>query len=354
MCEHCIKLYFNRALPIDWNTHQSTNWTKAKWKSKPYYYSVQVPCGYCLECRLAKAKDWATRCICEARCWAKNCFVTLTYNTPNLPLTAKGQMTLRPKDVQDFFKRLLKKEKSTKFSPIRRFYCGEYGPKGGRPHYHAIIFNYCPDDLKFYKKGKNGDDIFTSKKLQKIWGKGFVTIGTVTTKSAGYVARYTLKKAGVKPKKRIKIPNRKYHPIYNPKVNKWIYIDELRNKDMPVKEFTRSSRRTGIGYAYFTENFDKLCLQEGIYIKEEKGIKINPLPNYFKKMWKEKDPENYYRFMYRQEIKFEELKKEELKKHPGFTWEELQKIRAESLKKRCKALKRDEDFKKFDNLKNNA
>lgn len=350
MCEHSLKLYFNRALPIDWNINgQSTQYTKAKWKSKPYYYSVSVPCGYCLECRLAKAKDWATRCVCEARLWAKNCFVTFTYNDDNLPLTEDGRMTLKKKDMQDFFKRLLKNQKCDKYNTIRRFYCGEYGPKRGRPHYHAIIFNYCPDDLVFYKKGKNGDDVYKSKSLQKLWGKGFVTVGMVTAKSAGYVARYTLKKAGIKPRKKYKIPNRLYHPVHNPKVKKFITI--LEKKDGIESEFTVSSRRMGIGFAYWQENKIKIKRAEGIYIKEDNNIKLNAIPKYFEKLWEKEDWENYHRYKFKKEKQAEQRLKEELALHPGMTEEELKAQKAKSLKIRVGALRRQETFTDGINLK---
>ena len=29
----------------------------------------QVPCGYCLGCRMDRAKSWAMRCVHEASCW---------------------------------------------------------------------------------------------------------------------------------------------------------------------------------------------------------------------------------------------------------------------------------------------
>lgn len=63
----------------------------------------------------------------------------------------------------------------------------------GRPHYHAILFNCSFDDLEII--GRSGDhDIMKSNVLGDIWGKGLCQVGTVTADSAGYVARYCLKK----------------------------------------------------------------------------------------------------------------------------------------------------------------
>lgn len=335
--------YFPRFLPINWQKNGAdTKYTKAKWNHQSYYYQVKLPCGYCLDCRLAKARDWAVRCCCEAKLWSNNCFVTLTYNDKNLPLTKRGQKTLVVKHMQDFFKRLLKSENRGSDDKIRRFYCGEYGAKGGRPHYHAIIFNYTPKDLKYFKEGKNGDIVYKSKKLQEIWGKGFVTVGNVTAKSAGYVARYTLKKAGVKPRPTYKIPNRAYHPVHNPKVNKWIKI--FQDKDAPMPEFVRSSRRPGIGNLYWELNKIKLKRQEGVYVKDGNDIKIFGLPKAFKEKWKNENPEEYYRFAYQQEVKTEKRKQELLAQNPGFTWQELEERRIATLHKRCKSLRREEGF----------
>ena len=98
---------------------------------------------------------------------------------------------LLKKNYKIFFKRL-----RTKYgNGIRYYACGEYGPKGKRPHYHAIIFGWKPKDLKYFKENETGDIVYKSKELMKIWGKGFTTIGEANFKSAGYVARYVQKKA---------------------------------------------------------------------------------------------------------------------------------------------------------------
>ena len=171
------------------------NQLKNTFRPRLDYYEMQIPCGRCIGCRLDHAGDWATRIWAETKTWKDNCFVTLTYNNEHLP---KNE-TLVKKDVQDFFKRLLYHEEGREYwvnpitekteKPIRRFYCGEYGPKGGRPHYHTAIFNYKPKDLKLYKQNRSGDNLYTSKSLQEIWGKGFVIIGDLTYQSASYIAR---------------------------------------------------------------------------------------------------------------------------------------------------------------------
>jgi len=142
---------------------------------------VEFPCGRCLQCRIARARVWATRCVHESAFHEENAFVTLTYNDENLPAD-KG---LSKDELQRFFKRLRKNiDMATEGRKIKYFAAGEYGqekddygiPKE-RPHYHAIIFGLSPW----------GDDLW---ELKDSWRKGFVYTGTVTYDSARYVAEY--------------------------------------------------------------------------------------------------------------------------------------------------------------------
>ena len=91
------------------------------------------------------------------------------------------------------------------YRPIKYYACGEYGKRFSRPHYHVCLFGYEFPDKEVLRQGtvrlwknvfKQGIDhtLYTSKTLEKIWGKGFVTIGELTIDSAGYVARYVMKK----------------------------------------------------------------------------------------------------------------------------------------------------------------
>lgn len=157
------------------------------WKSADSFENEQLdlPCGNCIGCRLERSRQWAVRCMHEASLYEENCFITLTYADAYLP----QNKTLKLEDFQNFMKRLRKQYGAG----IRFFHCGEYGDEGKRPHYHALIFNFDFPD-KVYFNTRNGYKTYTSFSLDKIWGKGFCEIGEVTTKSAAYVARYSLKK----------------------------------------------------------------------------------------------------------------------------------------------------------------
>lgn len=147
------------------------------------------PCGHCISCRIAKAREWSARLIHELTYWDKAVFVTLTYDDEHLP----PNNSLRKRDLQLFFKRL-RKCCSTK---IKYYACGEYGDNKagkdyghgfGRPHYHAIIFGLGQSniDKEFIKDcwrccvWSN----FSSKKA----------FGTVTYDSCRYVSDYIFKK----------------------------------------------------------------------------------------------------------------------------------------------------------------
>lgn len=148
---------------------------------------VDLPCGQCITCRLAKAQAWATRAVHEAQMHERNCFITLTYDDEHLP--EDGSLDVR--DWQLFAKRLRKK-----VGPFRFLHCGEYGDNTHRPHYHALLFG-----LDFHRDRKpwnyhgSSSQLWISDTLESTWGQGFTSIGPLTEQSAAYVARYTVKKA---------------------------------------------------------------------------------------------------------------------------------------------------------------
>ena len=159
------------------------------------YPALQVPCGQCAGCRLKKSMEWAARCIHEASLHEENCFITVTYDDAHLPPLG----SLRLEDFQKFLKRyrkLVKKETGREF---RIYYCGEYGDRLGRPHYHACIFGHDFLDKKHWR----------SPTLEKLWSLGNSEIGSVTFESAAYVARYIMKKQNGKKAQR-------HYTVYDP------------------------------------------------------------------------------------------------------------------------------------------
>jgi hypothetical protein len=142
---------------------------------------MAVPCGRCIGCRVERGRQWAVRCMHEASMHESNCFVNLTY--------AEAPRGLVPRDLQRFWKRL---RRSLGGQRISYFACGEYGERSGRPHYHACVFGYWPDDAVVHSGGQH--PLYRSAKLERIWGHGHCPFGTVTFESASYVAGYIAKK----------------------------------------------------------------------------------------------------------------------------------------------------------------
>lgn len=122
----------------------------------------------------------------EAQLHPQNSYVTLTYSPENLPSTG----SLQYRDFQLFMKRLRKANSQT----IRFYMCGEYGTDNHRPHFHACLFNIGFPDQQPFSKNHQGDVLYTSSTLSKLWPLGHASVGEVTLQSAGYCARYIMNK----------------------------------------------------------------------------------------------------------------------------------------------------------------
>jgi hypothetical protein len=254
---------------------------------------IKLPCGQCTGCRLKRSQEWALRCIHEASLHSKNCFVTLTYNQENLPRNG----SLNPKDFVNFMKRLRidqvpknpfdKEKESYSHEDFRlkngiRFYqAGEYGDNNNRPHHHAILFNYCPDDMVGIPCSKTNKEIFFSPYLEKIWGKGFVNVGEVNIKSAGYVARYCMKKiSGLGADIINEVTGLKHYERFCDITGEIIEV---------LPEYSTMSRRPGIGSNWIH------TYKSDVYPKDFVTVAGRPTrpPRYYDKYLKDTDPDLY-------------------------------------------------------------
>lgn len=228
-------------------------------------YNDFIPCGKCEGCRIDKSQDNATKVYLESLNHNQNCFLTLTYDNEHLP----KPKTLVKRDLQLFWKSLRKAIQPQK---IKYLACGEYGLLTRRPHYHAAVMGYFPEDAKPYKKNENGDILFTSEKLSKIWGKGFVIIGNLTYQSAAYIARYVYKKA------------------YGG--------DTLNLKKHQIPEFTTCSKRPGLAQNWYfdKEKWKYLLRNNGVPLATPNGVKIKPIPRYLLNLWKRYDWKSYFKW----------------------------------------------------------
>jgi len=96
---------------------------------------------------------------------------------------------------------------------VRFFGCGEYGERGGRPHYHAILYGVDKAEAA----------------IGKAWEAGHVGVHTLTPPAIRYVAGYCAKKEG-------------WHGEFREVLDR--NTGELYGREAP---FLLMSRRPGIG-----------------------------------------------------------------------------------------------------------
>jgi len=212
----------------------------------------------------------------EAQMHQLSTFVTLTYDDQHLP---EGQ-TLVKRHFQLFMKRLRKLHKGK----IKFFHCGEYGDCDRRPHYHAILFGIDFADKKKHSKSKSGNTLYVSETLNKLWGLGFAWIGDVTIESAGYVARYALKKIGGDLKEK---------HYQNTDIN----TGEIHQIQ---PEYATMSTRPAIGKSWYEKYKDDAYPSDFLTFKGKQMA----VPRYYDKLLKRENPEL-----------IEEIKSSRIKKH---------------------------------------
>lgn len=222
----------------------------------PAYPSFELPCGKCLECRLSYAREWAVRCVHEAQMHEKNCFITLTYDDDNI-----GDGKLDYTDFQNFMKKLRKVQND----PIGVFVTGEYGEKTKRKHWHALLFNWQPGDLKLRRTTERGDRAYSSEHLDRLWGRGRTEIGDVTFESAGYCARYAAKK-----------------------------LVHGKDSEHDYQPISKKSSKNAIGKAWI-EKYWRDVFNHG-YVVLKSGSKCG-IPRYYEKWFKKNLPNDYFNYV---------------------------------------------------------
>lgn len=283
-------VFFNR------NPRYSKHNLQRKMAEMGYFDYDEVGCGKCEICKTERSKQWAVKAECEGRVWKLKTFLTLTYNGEHLPKNRKLDRTHMTK----FWKRLRYHVEAGKFNiqqetiptnplletferrrknkkPIRYIQCGEYGPKTKRPHYHAVVFNFKPDDLRRYSRDRRGYWLYTSKKINDIWGKGYVIIGNATTETAAYVARYCTKKY-MKTEEEI-----------------------IRMKNKKQLEYITASSLGFIGYPWFINHKDEIMRNNGIIMTTKKGTYLAMIPKVMRERLKREYPEWYDWYDYEKE-----------------------------------------------------
>lgn len=221
------------------------------------YRPVFIRCGQCTGCRLTRACGWAIRCLHEGQCHEWSSFVTLTYDDIHVPRDA----SLCYKHFQLFMRRIRRR-----FPECRFYMAGEYGEENGRPHYHAILFGVHFYDRYYWRESPAGFSLFRSKLLESCWKYGASEIGDLSFESAGYIARYCMKKVTGK------LADEHYKRV-----------DENGEVYWLVPEFNHMSLKPGIGAKWF-EKYKKQVYPRDYIIVD--GRKLKP-PKYYDKLIQE-------------------------------------------------------------------
>lgn len=234
----------------------------------PNYKSFPLPCGKCTGCRLERSRQTAVRLVHEAQLHELTSFVTLTYRDDQLPCGPAqmrglfapdaAQVTDEPQynrytrtraahahenhasllksDLRGFTLRLYSDVRRRSGKGVRYYACGEYGDLTHRPHYHIAIFGEDFSDDRVKWKHSNGNQLWRSSRLARLWPHGDADIGALTFESAAYIARYIMKKVnGTKAEDHYRRIDREGNPY-------WL-----------TPEFNVMSRRPGIAKAWFDE-----------------------------------------------------------------------------------------------------
>lgn len=254
----------------------------------PWGLRSQVPCGHCDGCRRFKRDSWAIRCHHEAKYHRHNSFITLTYDDEHLPYAG----SLSRQHFDNFMKYL-----RMEIAPLRvRFFAaGEYGETYKRPHYHLLLFGYKFPDFKAAQTGKEfteGNSAF----LDRIWGKGFTSIGEMSYPAASYVAKYCIKR----PSKKLAEENGLYTRIVGEKL---VEVEP---------EFNTQSKMPGLGTKWIEEHWRDVYPADRVVIMTPKGPRIKTPPTFYDDWLRKNEPGIYA------QVKLKRIEKTD-PLHPEFT-----------------------------------
>lgn len=253
----------NDVLRSTYNGEKTLDFIPRTFQDGFYHDFIQIPCGKCIGCRMDYSRSWADRMTYHA-IGKEECsyFFTLTYDDihqdENDYIKLYDLYSLNYDHVTDFIKRL--RNKFRDFPGIDYYYSGEYGDSSFRNHFHMIVYNLVIPDLQFYKSNDNGDPLYSSAIIDSLWQKGFCVIAKYNWHSAAYTARYVEKKRDGRA-----------------------MVEYTALGLEPEK--CRCSRRPGIAYDYYMDNYRDIWLNNGLSVpRSVNSCGHLGIPRYFRKL----------------------------------------------------------------------
>lgn len=224
--------------------------------------TVQVPCGKCLNCRLADCAMWGFRLMCEARMWEFSGFLTFTQDDEH----CDPWSSVSKREVQ-----LLNKRARERGLWGRSWNVGEYGTTTGRAHYHIGAFNLRASDWRPLMKNERGDQLFESPELTALWGRGHVACAELAPGNARYLASHGIRSKCFRERSS----------------DDWV-VPETGEVIVRTPAFRTMSNRPGIG-ALYLDRYGQELLDHGVY-RGRDGAK-SPIPAYFLDVLERRGPE---------------------------------------------------------------
>lgn len=153
--------------------------------------NVEIPCGRCVECLKAKARNWQIRLGEEIEQTPYNYFITLTFSPGQLYTLLKktGQPECNA-IVGIAIRRMLERWRKDHKKSIKHWFITEMGHENTeRIHAHGILFSNEPLEFKEIEKKKDG-----MLAEWKYWKYGNVFVGTwVNMQTVNYLMKYVCK-----------------------------------------------------------------------------------------------------------------------------------------------------------------
>lgn len=153
---------------------------------------IEVPCGQCIECRQAKAREWQVRLGEEIKDYKHKYFVTLTFGPKELEEVCKKSRlsecnALAAYALRHSLERWRKDEKKS----LRHWFITELGHEGTeRIHMHGLIFTDKELDLEVIEEIPQKG--YMCK--WKYWKYGLIFVGLyVNQRTINYISKYITK-----------------------------------------------------------------------------------------------------------------------------------------------------------------
>lgn len=233
------------------------------------FSELGYPCGVCVGCVKAHRSMWSMRLVHESYYHDVSAFLTLTYDDKHVP---SGEIPY------DHFQSFRSRLRSTLDFNIRYFVAAEYGSRTARPHFHAVIFGYYPDDVVEISSGYSKLPLFKSRRLLDLWGRGHVSCAPFSPATAGYVAGYVTKKVLVKDwRHQRRVAEEAFRAGR----------EYIAPSSLP--EYHKSSTRPGLGHDWLMQ-YHRDVLRDGYIVYSGHRVAI---PRYYRKLLAKHWPDEY-------------------------------------------------------------